>query len=172
MVISAGLLLYRFSSGKLEVLLVHPGGPFWAKKDNYSWSIPKGEIDPQEDVQAAAHREFGEEVGVPAPDGKSYYLGEAKLTRAKIGKIWTLEGDVDAAKVKSNTFKMESPPKSGNFQEFPEIDRGGWFKLGDAYQKIAKTQSIFLDRLAEHLKIDKGLKDKPPAQDDVQVSLL
>ena len=145
---SAGLLLYR-RAPELEVLLVHPGGPFFAKKDDGVWSVPKGEYEPDEDPLAAAVREFEEELGSPPPAGERIDLGEIKQRAGKIVTAWAVEGDIDASAVVSNTFEMEWPPRSGRTAEFPEIDRAEWFDLTTARTKILAAQQPFLDRLAE-----------------------
>jgi predicted NUDIX family NTP pyrophosphohydrolase len=148
--LSAGLLLYRRTNGDVEVLLVHPGGPFWAKKDDGAWSIPKGEYEPGEDPLQVATREFEEELGVPPPpvDG-AVPLGELRQPSGKRVSAWALEGDVEVDEVHSNTFPMEWPPRSGRMQEFPEVDRAGWFDLEMARRKFLKGQVAFLDRLPE-----------------------
>jgi predicted NUDIX family NTP pyrophosphohydrolase len=147
---SAGILLHRRgSNGEREVLLVHPGGPFWAKKDAGVWSIPKGEYDDSEDARAAALREFAEEIGAPPPDGDLVALGEIRQRSGKTVVAWALEGDADADAVRSNTFTMEWPPRSGSMREFPEIDRAGWFGLDEAREKILPAQAPLLDRLDE-----------------------
>jgi predicted NUDIX family NTP pyrophosphohydrolase len=147
---SAGILLHRRgSNGEREVLLVHPGGPFWAKKDAGVWSIPKGEYDDSEDARAAALREFAEEIGAPPPDGDLVALGEIRQRSGKTVVAWALEGDADADAIRSNTFTMEWPPRSGSMREFPEIDRAGWFGLDEAREKILPAQAPLLDRLDE-----------------------
>jgi predicted NUDIX family NTP pyrophosphohydrolase len=147
---SAGILLYRRSGdGALEVLLVHPGGPFWAKKDLGAWSIPKGEYEDGEDALAAARREFAEELGSPASDGEHVALGEVRQKSGKVVTAWALEGDIDADTVTSNTFTMEWPPRSGRTREFPEVDRAAWFGLDEARERILPAQAPLLDRLAE-----------------------
>jgi predicted NUDIX family NTP pyrophosphohydrolase len=147
---SAGILLHRRGpGGAREVLLVHPGGPFWAKKDAGAWSIPKGEYDDGEDARAAALREFAEELGTPPPDGDLVDLGEVRQRGGKTVVAWALEGDADADAVRSNTFTMEWPPRSGSMREFPEIDRAGWFALDEAREKILPAQAPLLDRLDE-----------------------
>ena len=147
---SAGILLHRRSGdGALEVLLVHPGGPFWAKKDLGAWSIPKGEYEDGEDALAAARREFAEELGSPAADGELVALGEVRQTSGKVVTAWALEGDIDADAVTSNTFTMEWPPRSGRTREFPEVDRAAWFGLDEARERILPAQAPLLDRLAE-----------------------
>jgi predicted NUDIX family NTP pyrophosphohydrolase len=146
--LSAGILLYRRGQSELEVLLVHPGGPFWTKKDIGAWSIPKGEYEQGDDPIAAARREFLEETGFPLVDGDLQPIGEVKLVSRKTVSAWAIEGDCDAHAIHSNLFSMEWPPKSGNTQEFPEVDRAEWFSLPVAHQKIHPAQSAFLDRLA------------------------
>ncbi len=156
---SAGLLVYRGRDPSLEVFLVHPGGPFWAKKDLGSWSIPKGEFAEDEDPLAAAQREFTEETGFSIA-GPFLPLGEVKQPSGKIVHAWAveasaLETNLDAGAIRSNTFKLEWPPKSGKFREFPEVDRAGWFSLPAAQEKLLNGQREFLRRLAAAL---------PPAQ--------
>jgi predicted NUDIX family NTP pyrophosphohydrolase len=143
---SAGLLLYRRGKGGIEVLLVHPGGPFWAKKDLGAWSIPKGEIEPGEDPLQAAKREFQEETGVE-PRGELKPLGFVRQSGGKIVHAWALEADLDPASLRSETFVLEWPPGSGRQREFPEVDRAAWFSLAQARQKIVKGQVAFLDKL-------------------------
>ena len=143
---SAGILLYR-RSPELEVLLVHPGGPFWASKDAGAWSIPKGEHEEGEDAQACAIREFTEETGSAPSRGALDDLGTVKQRGGKVVQAWALEGDLDAAAVRSNTFTMQWPPRSGRMQEFPEVDRAAWFALPEARQRINPAQAAFLDRL-------------------------
>ena len=145
--LSAGILLFKHGAGGFEVFLVHPGGPFWAKKDLGAWSLPKGEYARQEDPLNAALREFEEETSFRLEPGNLLPLGELKQPSGKIVTAWALEKDVDAALVKSNLFAMEWPPKSGQRQEFPEVDRAGWFPLAEARQKLLKGQVAFLDRL-------------------------
>jgi predicted NUDIX family NTP pyrophosphohydrolase len=147
---SAGLLLFRRRQGLVEVFLVHPGGPFWAKKDDGAWSIPKGEYNQGEDVLAAARREFAEETGF-AIEGKLISLGETKQPGGKIVKAWALEGDCDESQIRSNLFSMEWPPRSGKVKEFPEVDRAAWFNLETARVKLLKGQIGFLDKLTAHL---------------------
>jgi predicted NUDIX family NTP pyrophosphohydrolase len=134
----------------LEVLLVHPGGPFWAKKDAGAWSIPKGEYSEGENPLAAAKREFAEETGVSL-DGDVIPLGEVKQASGKVVIAWALEGDLDTKLIQSNTFTIEWPPRSGLMQEFPEVDAAGWFSLGDAQGKLLRGQVQFLIRLSEHV---------------------
>ena len=149
--LSSGLLMFRRINSGLEVFLVHPGGPLWKKKDSGAWSLPKGEYTEEEDPFLAAKREFEEETGF-TPDGKFLSIGKIKQPGGKIVTAWAFEGDLDPARIKSNLFSMEWPPVSGNFQEFPEVDRGGWFPLDTARRKILKGQAGFLDRLLEILK--------------------
>lgn len=143
---SAGLLPFRKVSGTIEVLLVHPGGPFWVKKDEGAWSIPKGEIEGNEDPQVAARREFEEEVGGMVV-GDMIALEPVRLPGGKLVYAWAVEMDLEPSRVKSNTFTMEWPPKSGKIAEFPEIDRAEWFTLDVARRKIVKGQVSFLDQL-------------------------
>jgi predicted NUDIX family NTP pyrophosphohydrolase len=147
---SAGLLLFREVADQLEVLLVHPGGPFWAKKDEGAWSIPKGEFDDGEEPLAAAFREFEEETGF-APRGDSIPLQSLCQPSGKVVYAWAMRGDFDPGSLKSNTFSMEWPPKSGRSQQFPEVDRAAWFSLGEARRKILRGQAAFLQRLEEKL---------------------
>jgi predicted NUDIX family NTP pyrophosphohydrolase len=143
---SAGLLLYRDCSSGLEVLLVHPGGPFWARKDDGAWSIPKGELEDGEDPLLAAKREFEEETG-GRPDGEFTPLQPIKQPGGKLVYAWALRADFDTATLKSNTFSMEWPPRSGRHSEFPEVDQAAWFRLDEARRKILKGQAGFLDQL-------------------------
>ena len=145
---SAGLLLYRGAPDRLEVLLVHPGGPFWAKKDAGAWSIPKGEIDAGEEPLAAARREFEEETGVAPPDGEAVALEPRRQAGGKLVMAWAVRGDLDPALIRSGTFSREWPPRSGRQQEFPEVDRAGWFTLEQAREKILNGQVPFLNELA------------------------
>lgn len=147
---SAGILLYRFNEGNLQVMLVHPGGPFWAKKDDGAWSIPKGIYEEGENPLAAAKREFQEETGQEV-DGDFIDLGELKQPSRKIVQAWALEHDFDTSKIISNTFSLEWPPKSGAVREYPEVDRGRWFNIQKAREKILKGQLEFLDRLVEKI---------------------
>ena len=144
--------MYRFRGGVLEVFLVHPGGPYWAKKDLGAWSLPKGEYTPDEDALAAARREFTEETGFPA-EGEFLPLTPLKQPSGKIIAAWAFQGDCDPEAVKSNTFSMEWPPRSGSQQEFPEIDRAGWFTLEEAKVKIIKGQMGFLEELEKILSL-------------------
>jgi predicted NUDIX family NTP pyrophosphohydrolase len=147
---SAGLLLYRtFPGGAVEVLIAHPGGPFWARKDDAAWSVPKGEYLPGEDPLDAAYREFEEEVGLAAPEGPAVFLGERRQPGGKRVSVWTLEGDLDVTDSSSNTFAIEWPRGSGTIREFPEVDRVEWFSIDGARRKLVKGQAPFLDALLE-----------------------
>ncbi|MFT3717061.1 MAG: NUDIX domain-containing protein [Gordonia sp. (in: high G+C Gram-positive bacteria)] len=148
---SAGILLYRSFGDAVEVLLVHPGGPFWARKDDGAWSIPKGLIDDGENAWEAARREFAEETGSPAPGGPPIDLGEVTLKSGKVVAGYALRGDLDADAVVSGTFEMIWPPRSGRTASFPEVDRAGWFGLDAAAVKLNPAQTAFLDRLREKL---------------------
>jgi predicted NUDIX family NTP pyrophosphohydrolase len=142
---SAGLLVFRRTS-RLEVFLVHPGGPFWAKKDAGAWSLPKGEFAPGDNALDAARREFQEETGFSL-DGDFVPLGSVRQPGGKVVHAWALEGDLDAAAIRSNTFSMEWPPRSGRMQQFPEVDRAAWFTLDEARVKMLKGQLPLLDAL-------------------------
>jgi predicted NUDIX family NTP pyrophosphohydrolase len=144
---SAGIALYRRSQPELEVLLVHPGGPLWARRDAGVWSIPKGEYEDGEDPAAAARREFAEELGSPVPEGELIDLGEVKQRSGKLVRAWALAGDLDATTITSNTFALEWPPRSGRTREFPEVDRAEWFTLEEARARINPAQVPLLDRL-------------------------
>jgi predicted NUDIX family NTP pyrophosphohydrolase len=148
---SAGILLYRRRAEGPEVLLVHPGGPFWQKKDQGAWSIPKGEYEDGEDARACALREFEEELGAPAPETALAELGTARQSGGKLVTAWAAEGDVDAAALRSNTFTLEWPPRSGTMREFPEVDRADWFPLDEARRRINAAQAVFVDRLEDEL---------------------
>jgi predicted NUDIX family NTP pyrophosphohydrolase len=148
---SAGLLLFRRASGAVEVLLAHPGGPLFARKDDAHWSIPKGECDPGEDEWVAAQREFSEELGIAVPSGTPLPLGEAKQGSGKVNVIWALEADPGPFDVHSNLFEMEWPPRSGKRAEFPEIDRVAWFSLEEAEGKLFGSHRPFIARLAAEL---------------------
>jgi predicted NUDIX family NTP pyrophosphohydrolase len=147
---SAGLLLYRRTRGELEVLLVHPGGPFWRAKDDGAWFLPKGEIEPNEEPLAAARREFREEIGFE-PEGPFTPLGETRHKSGKRVSAWAFAGNWDTALLASNTFRMEWPPNSGAQREFPEIDRAEFFAIDAARRKMHAAEAVFLDRLVEHL---------------------
>lgn len=146
---SAGILLFRRSGAGVEVLLVHPGGPFWVHRDDRAWSIPKGEAGPDEDLLAAAVREFTEETGFAAT-GKAMDLGLCKSGK-KIVRAWAVEGDADPAALRSNTFTLEWPPRSGTVRSFPEVDRAQWFDLATARRKIHPAQLPLLEALEEVL---------------------
>lgn len=147
---SAGLLLYR-GGDELEVLIVHPGGPFWSRKDDGAWSIPKGEYDADEDAWVAACREFAEEMGTAAPDGPRYELGEVRQSGAKVVTAYAVNADFDTAGVRSNTVTVEWPRGSGRMLEFPEIDRAQWVSVDVARIKLVKGQVPLLDRLCERM---------------------
>ena len=151
---SAGILLYRLSGDAPEVLLVHPGGPFWARKDAGVWSIPKGEYDETEEPLACALREFEEETGTALDPADPVELGTVTQKSGKRVIAWAAEGDLDADAVRSNTFSMEWPPRSGSLRSFPEIDRAGWFSLDVAREKLNPAQVAFVDRLEERLGLD------------------
>jgi predicted NUDIX family NTP pyrophosphohydrolase len=148
---SAGLLLYRGAPGALEVLLVHPGGPVWARRDDGAWSIPKGEYEDGEEPLAAARREFAEELGSPPPatDAPPIGLGDVRQKSGKVVSGWAIAGDLDVTEIVSNTFTMQWPPRSGQMAAFPEVDRAQWFDLQAARVKLNPAQVAFLDRLAE-----------------------
>jgi predicted NUDIX family NTP pyrophosphohydrolase len=147
---SAGLLMYRWRDRKLEVFLVHPGGPFWAKKDLGAWSIPKGEYGEGENPLEAARREFTEETGFEA-EGELIDLGTIKQASGKLVSVWAVEGDCDPGKLRSNTCLIEWPPRSGRQMEIPEVDRGAWFGVDEARQRILKSQAPLIDLLLERI---------------------
>jgi predicted NUDIX family NTP pyrophosphohydrolase len=149
--LSAGLLLYRTVEDHVEVLLVHPGGPFWARRDDGAWSVPKGEYDPEEDALSAGEREFAEELGGPAPHGDRHSLGEVTQSGGKRVQVWAVAGDFDARNIKSNTFEIEWPRGSGRRRSFPEVDRAEWWTLADARGKLVTGQRAFVDRLEQLL---------------------
>jgi predicted NUDIX family NTP pyrophosphohydrolase len=149
---SAGMLMYREGDAGREVLLVHPGGPYWARKDAGAWSIPKGEFEDGEDPRACALREFAEETGTRIPGGALRELGSVKLKSGKLVLAYAVAGDLDPAAVRSNTFELEWPPRSGRMQSFPEIDRAGWFTLAAAREKLNPAQAEFVDRLSALLE--------------------
>jgi predicted NUDIX family NTP pyrophosphohydrolase len=161
---SAGILVFRKIGGQVEVLLAHHGGPFWAKKDDGAWSIIKGEYDDNEEAFNAAKREFREETSYDAPKGEYIDLGEFKRKDGKTIKAWATEANFDPKTIKSNTFEMEWPPKSGRMQEFPENDRAEWFTLDKALSKLHNGQQIFIDRLSEKLNIQKLEPEEPKQQ--------
>jgi predicted NUDIX family NTP pyrophosphohydrolase len=151
--ISAGILVYRRTNGAWQVLLVHPGGPFWARKDEGAWSIPKGECGPDEQPLSAARREFFEETGFTI-DGEFVTLGEIRQGGGKLVQAWAVEGDLDAKAIRSNIVKMELPRKSGRFVEFPEVDRAGWFTFEQAQSKLLGGQLPLLSRLEAMLSTE------------------
>ncbi|HLY35841.1 MAG TPA: NUDIX domain-containing protein [Candidatus Limnocylindria bacterium] len=146
---SAGILLYRRRNGALEVLLVHPGGPMWARRDAGAWSIPKGEYEPGEEPLAAARREFAEELGTLSPEGPVVDLGEIRQKSGKVVRAFALEGDLDAETITSNTCEVEWPPRSGRRIEIPEVDRADWFGLEEAGERLNPAQVELLRRLEE-----------------------
>ena len=148
---SAGLMVYRRRDDGVEVFLVHPGGPFWVKKDDGSWSIPKGEFEEGEESLDVARREFFEETGVEV-NGDFVEVGQVKQAGGKVVMAWAVEGDFDPASLRSNTFEMEWPPRSGRMQKFPEVDRGAWFSVDAARGKILKSQEPLLDLLLSVLR--------------------
>jgi predicted NUDIX family NTP pyrophosphohydrolase len=158
---SAGLLMYRLRNSTLEVFLVHPGGPYWVKKDRGSWSIPKGEFEESEDRLNAAKREFQEETGF-LPEGSFTALPPVKQPGGKTVYAWAVRGDCDANTIVSNTFSIEWPPRSGNRQEFREVDRAGWFTMDVAKEKILKGQLGFLEELRR--LVDEGPITEPSAR--------
>ncbi len=144
---SAGILLWRTRKGRLEVLLAHQGGPFWAKKDLGHWTVPKGEAEPGEELVDVARREFAEETGAEVPDQLLIALGQITQKSGKVVFAWAVEGDLDPSTAVSNTYELEWPPRSGVIQAFPEIDRVEWFDLDAARRKLKAAQVPFLDRL-------------------------
>jgi predicted NUDIX family NTP pyrophosphohydrolase len=152
---SAGIVMFRWRQRTLEFLLVHPGGPFWAKKDVGAWSIPKGLFESGEDALSAAKREFEEETGF-RPDGPFLELGSFRQPGGKTIWAWAVEGEYDLATFRSNTFPMEWPPKSGRIQQFPEVDRAEWFGAPEAVQKISKGQVAIIEALLSKLGARSG----------------
>ena len=148
---SAGLMLYRYQSGELQVFLVHPGGPYWARKNLGAWSIPKGEYEVGEEPLQAAKREFHEETGLVA-EGTFQFLGEVKQTGGKIVTAWAIAGDADADALRSNNFQMEWPPRSGKTKEFPEVDQARWFSILEARKHILPGQLPLLNALILHIE--------------------
>jgi predicted NUDIX family NTP pyrophosphohydrolase len=148
---SSGLLLYRRTDAGIEVLLAHPGGPFWESRDEGAWSIPKGEVEAGEAELDVARREFHEETGHPAPASECLSLGEVRLKSGKYVAGWACEGDLDPAKAVSNTTTVEWPPRSGRRIAIPEVDRVGWFEPGEARRRLNPAQAVFVDRLLERL---------------------
>ena len=145
--LSAGVLLYRIVDDVVEVLIAHPGGPFWARRDGGAWSVPKGEYADDEDPWAAARREFAEELGTPPPDGPRLDLTPVRQSGGKVVTVFAVQGDFDVTSARSNTFEMEWPRGSGRLQEFPEIDRAGWFPVAVARRKLLAGQCPLLDEL-------------------------
>jgi predicted NUDIX family NTP pyrophosphohydrolase len=150
--LSAGLLLYRIGADGVDVLIGHPGGPFWARKDETAWSIPKGEYTDDEDPWVAAQREFVEEIGLPVPEGPRIALPPVKQSGGKIVTAFAVEADLDVTGSVSNTFELEWPKGSGRFEEFPELDRVGWFSIAEAQVKLLKGQRPLLNYLIAHLE--------------------
>lgn len=169
--LSAGLLVFRRGDSSPEVLLAHPGGPFWAKKDDGAWSIPKGEYEEGEDAQAAALREFREELGIDPPRAPLRELGEIKQPSGKRVIAWAVEGDADVSEVKSDTFALEWPPRSGKRVDFPEVDRAQWFSIADARRKLNPGQVEFLGILLDALGLPRAIEaaecDEPQTQDSL-----
>lgn len=154
MIVSAGLLLYQFEDGNCKVLLVHPGGPFFRYKDNGSWSVPKGQVEDHEDIFTAAKRECEEELGITLPAGLQYVdLGSVRQKSGKRVHAWAAESAPDTSHIKSNTFRMEYPSRSGKWIVVPEIDQAQWYAISAAREKILAAQLPFLDRLEEFLKL-------------------
>ncbi|MBV9166242.1 MAG: NUDIX domain-containing protein [Solirubrobacterales bacterium] len=149
---SAGIVLYRGSRGRREVLLVHPGGPWWRRQDEGAWSIPKGEGLRDEEPYSGARREFAEELGVEPPEGEPLFLGEITQKAGKRVVAWALAGDLDTTAIRSNAFSIEWPPRSGELQAFPEVDRAEWFSLAVARDKVNPAQVELLDRLEAALE--------------------
>lgn len=163
---SAGLLVYRRASdpAELEVLLAHPGGPFFARKDLGVWTIPKGEYDDEEEPEAAAAREFAEEIGLPPPDGPYVELGEVRQASGKRVRAFAVESDLDLTGSMSNLFEMEWPPGSGRVERFPEVDRAAWYGTKEAAWKLNASQAVFVDRLVAYLGGEAGAsraRDEP-----------
>jgi len=158
--ISAGILLYRIRDHGVEVFLVHPGGPYWARKDDGAWSIPKGEAMEGADLLATAYTEFQEETGSPPAGEPPLPLTPLKQPGGKLIHAWAVRGDIDAASIRSNTFAIEWPPRSGKRREFPEVDRGDWFDVPTARQKLLAGQRGFIDQLLDHLEM------RPTAKSD------
>jgi predicted NUDIX family NTP pyrophosphohydrolase len=160
---SAGILLFRRDGGETEFLLVHPGGPFWVRKDLGAWTIPKGQIEADEEPRACAIREMEEELGAaPALDPEQLIeLGAIRQRAGKVVEAWAAEAEFDPAALASNTFSMEWPPRSGRQQEFPEVDRAEWFGLRAAREKVLPAQAELLDRLLERLESADGERSVP-----------
>lgn len=169
-------MVFRRNGQLAEVLLAHPGGPFWAKKDDYAWSIPKGEFQDHENPLSAAKREFSEEIGIEAPNGEYFFLGEIKQAGGKLISAWAVEKDIGKIAASSNFFTIEWPPKSGQYQQYPEVDRADWFDLPEATKKVHPGQNKLIHVLADRLKLPIVDRSSPkPAKDkltDSQISLL
>ncbi|GAA1191751.1 NUDIX domain-containing protein [Prauserella alba] len=148
---SAGILLYRRRSGAVDVLIGHMGGPFWVRRDAGAWTIPKGEYGDDEEPEAAAYREFAEELGIAVPDGVPMPLGDVRQSAGKVVTVWAVEGDLDPARVTAGTFELEWPRGSGRTQEFPELDRVEWCTVDAARGRLVAAQRVFLDRLVGEL---------------------
>jgi predicted NUDIX family NTP pyrophosphohydrolase len=154
--LSAGLLVYRLGESStrgspVKLLLVHPGGPYWASKDDRAWSIPKGEYPADEDPWVTAQREFREELGLAPPDGPAIDLGQVTQSNGKRVQAWAVAGDLDVSHIESNAFELEWPPRSGSLQSFPEVDRADWFTPPVARRKLVAAQAEFVDRLVANL---------------------
>jgi predicted NUDIX family NTP pyrophosphohydrolase len=158
--LSAGVLVYRTRDGVVEVLIAHPGGPFWARKDDGAWSIPKGEYADGDDAWAAAQREFGEELGLPVPAGPRVDFGPLKQPSGKVVTAFAVRGDLDVTDARSNTFQLEWPKGSGRMREFPEVDRVAWSPVAQARTKLLKGQRAFLDQLMAQPELA-GLTEGP-----------
>lgn len=163
--LSAAVLLYRVSDGVVEVLIGHPGGPFWARRDDGAWSLPKGEYTDDEDPWAAAQREFVEEVGLPLPDGPRSDLGSRKQPGGKVVTAFAVEGDLDITDAHSNTFELEWPRGSGRVREYPELDRVAWVDVATARHKLLKGQVGFLDQVMAHLAHPGGEPGESPVSE-------
>ena len=165
--LSAGILRHKWVDNQLQVLLVHPGGPFWQNKDLGAWSIPKGEYNDGEDALTVAKREFAEETGIPIDEVEDF-LGELKQPSGKHVSVWTLEGDCSVSEITSNTFSMEWPPKTGKIQEFPEVDAAAWFPVEVALTKILKGQRGFIDLLANKVNYTYSSPEAVQKNDDIR----
>jgi len=163
--LSAGILIYKITGKKIQVFLVHPGGPFWAKKDAGAWSVPKGEYSEGDDVWAAAQREFEEETGQKPPQGQPVQLGEVTYGNKRL-TVWAVEGDADDKRIVSNVFTMEWPPRSGQQQAFPEVDRAGWFDSATAKTKLVKGQVPLIKSLLEALHLPEEAAAEPHENTD------
>lgn len=164
--ISSGLLIYKLTDNAVRVLLVHPGGPFWEKKDLGAWSIPKGEVEPGEDPLAAAYRELEEETGF-AVTGEASPLGQIRQSGRKTVRAWSILSDVDLSAFRSNAFKLEWPRGSNTFRSFPEVDKVAWFDIGEAHRRIHPKQREFLDALESKLRLAMAKDDNHSHADDV-----